>query len=82
MRPHLSHLNARKYQFLERKNPSALFNIAEGSRKQKGIPVWKGLLVQFLPFGFTACKHASNGGKNETDGSNTSNNQPPDIIAD
>jgi hypothetical protein len=56
--------------------------ITEGSGKQKGFHVYKGLLVQFLPFGFTACQHTSNGGNNETDSSDTSNNEPPHVIVD
>jgi hypothetical protein len=82
MRPHLSHLNVRKYQVLERKNPSALFNIAEGSRKQKGIPAQDCLLVQLLPVGFTACKHASNSGNNEADDRQAADDIPPLTIGD
>lgn len=38
--------------------------------------------MQFLPICFTACKHPSNASDYETDGSDTSHNQPPDVIAD
>ena len=51
-------------------------------RRANGNSVQDCLLVQFLPVGFTACKHASNEGNNDTDDSDTSNNQPPDVITD
>jgi hypothetical protein len=55
------------------KDPSALIIIAEGSEQQKGNPVRDNLLVQFLPAGFTACKHGPNEANDDADGSDTSN---------
>jgi len=37
--------------------------------------------VQFFPVGFTACQHTANGGNNDTDAGDASDNYPPDVIA-
>ena len=64
-----------------KKDPSALFIVAEGSKSQKGNAVQDGLLVQPLPAGFTTGEHGSNEANNDADGSDTSHYKPPDVIA-
>jgi len=59
---------------LMKKEPPANISNAEGPEQCKGNAIQDSLLVQSLPAGFTACKHASNRGNDETDGSNTSHN--------
>ncbi len=56
--------------------------IAGGTRQTERKGCKNCLFVQFLPVGFTAGKHASYESKDNTDCSDTSNNEPPDVIAD
>jgi hypothetical protein len=56
------HIPVKIYQTDERLMIAALFFVQDT------------LLVQFLPVGFTACKHATYESKDDTDGSDTSNN--------